>query len=318
MGLFLIYFQSLHYITILQQYNVNKCPSSSWCWDSNPRSLECESPPKTTTPGLPSKPVLDLVDVSRWSKVICKSVSIHSTGYVLQTSCVCQLSRYLKKPLCACQKGIVSATLVHIYFSLSASISSTFRTFLSFFCISNLWYIVCSINLSLYLFIILSLYHSLSLSFCNHIILLLYHSIALSFYCSIILFLYHSIAISFYCSIILLLYHSISLSFYCSIILLLYHSNIDLCIYAWLYVFAFCFKSSSLSTILLPFNFSLYLSPISTILGKSKFILAKVVNDDDDDDAIGNDWERVNTHTMFRWSVEVNKWSARNKHLTRK
>ena len=39
--------------TILQQINVKKCPSSIRCRDSNPRPLECESPPITTRPGLP-------------------------------------------------------------------------------------------------------------------------------------------------------------------------------------------------------------------------------------------------------------------------
>ena len=39
-------------ITILQQINVKKCPSSIQCWDSNPRPLEHESPPITTRPGL--------------------------------------------------------------------------------------------------------------------------------------------------------------------------------------------------------------------------------------------------------------------------
>ena len=32
-----------------------KCPSSIWCRDSNPRPLESESPPITTRPGLPPK-----------------------------------------------------------------------------------------------------------------------------------------------------------------------------------------------------------------------------------------------------------------------
>ena len=30
-----------------------KCPSTIWCWDSNPRPSEYESPPITTRPGLP-------------------------------------------------------------------------------------------------------------------------------------------------------------------------------------------------------------------------------------------------------------------------
>ena len=32
---------------------VKKCPSSIWYWDSNPWPLEHESPPITTSPGLP-------------------------------------------------------------------------------------------------------------------------------------------------------------------------------------------------------------------------------------------------------------------------
>ena len=42
-------------IQFLQQINVKKCPSSIWCWDSNPRPSEHESPPITTRPGLPPK-----------------------------------------------------------------------------------------------------------------------------------------------------------------------------------------------------------------------------------------------------------------------
>ena len=32
---------------------MKKCPSSIWCWDSNPQPLEFESPPITTRPGIP-------------------------------------------------------------------------------------------------------------------------------------------------------------------------------------------------------------------------------------------------------------------------
>ena len=50
----IIYFRSFetNIITILQQIYVKKCPSNIWCWDSNPRPLEHESPPITTRPGL--------------------------------------------------------------------------------------------------------------------------------------------------------------------------------------------------------------------------------------------------------------------------
>ena len=41
-----------------QQINVKKCPSSIRCGDANPRPSEHESPPITTSPGLP--PVLSV------------------------------------------------------------------------------------------------------------------------------------------------------------------------------------------------------------------------------------------------------------------
>ena len=52
-GLFLIYFRLFkkHY-----NFTTNKCercPTSIWCWDLNPRPSEHESPPITTRPGLP-------------------------------------------------------------------------------------------------------------------------------------------------------------------------------------------------------------------------------------------------------------------------
>ena len=40
-------------ITILTTNKYEKCPSSIWCWDSNPQPLGHESPPITTRPGLP-------------------------------------------------------------------------------------------------------------------------------------------------------------------------------------------------------------------------------------------------------------------------
>ena len=42
-------------LLFLQQIYVKKCPSSIWCWDSNPQPSEHESPPITTSPGLPPK-----------------------------------------------------------------------------------------------------------------------------------------------------------------------------------------------------------------------------------------------------------------------
>ena len=53
-GLFFIYFRLFKHTP--QFFTTNKCencPSSIWCWDSNSRSLEHESPPITTRPGLP-------------------------------------------------------------------------------------------------------------------------------------------------------------------------------------------------------------------------------------------------------------------------
>ena len=40
-------------LQILQQINVKKCPSSVWCWVSNPQPSEHDSPHITTRPGLP-------------------------------------------------------------------------------------------------------------------------------------------------------------------------------------------------------------------------------------------------------------------------
>ena len=39
-------------LQFLQQLYAKKCPSSIQCWDSNPQSLERESIPITTRPGL--------------------------------------------------------------------------------------------------------------------------------------------------------------------------------------------------------------------------------------------------------------------------
>ena len=53
-GLFFVYFHLFK--QTLQFFTTNKWekyPSSIWCWDSNPRPLENESPPITAGPGLP-------------------------------------------------------------------------------------------------------------------------------------------------------------------------------------------------------------------------------------------------------------------------
>ena len=48
------------HITILQQINVTKCPSSVRCLDSNSQPLEHESPLMTTRPGLPPNEFVSL------------------------------------------------------------------------------------------------------------------------------------------------------------------------------------------------------------------------------------------------------------------
>ena len=54
LGLFLIIFCLFEQIIqILQQINMNKCPSSIQCWDSNSQPLKHKSSPITTRPGLP-------------------------------------------------------------------------------------------------------------------------------------------------------------------------------------------------------------------------------------------------------------------------
>ena len=52
-SLFFVYFRSFQTNnTFLQQINVKICPSSIWCWDSNPQPLKHESSPITTRTGL--------------------------------------------------------------------------------------------------------------------------------------------------------------------------------------------------------------------------------------------------------------------------
>ena len=51
--IFIVYFRSFQTnITIFTTNICEKYPSSIWCWDSNPRPSEQESPPITTRPGL--------------------------------------------------------------------------------------------------------------------------------------------------------------------------------------------------------------------------------------------------------------------------
>ena len=51
--LFHLFLSYQTHITIFTVNKCEKCPSSIRCWDSNSRPLEHESPPITTTPGLP-------------------------------------------------------------------------------------------------------------------------------------------------------------------------------------------------------------------------------------------------------------------------
>ena len=73
---FIVYFWSFqaNIISILQQLNVEKCPSSIRCPDSNPQPSEYECPPITTRPGLtPNSPeeFKDLSDKMNQSKTAC-------------------------------------------------------------------------------------------------------------------------------------------------------------------------------------------------------------------------------------------------------
>ena len=45
---FIFYLFNQTSLQFLQQIYVKKCPSSIWCWDSNPQPSECESLPITT------------------------------------------------------------------------------------------------------------------------------------------------------------------------------------------------------------------------------------------------------------------------------
>ena len=69
-GLFFIYFQTN--ITIFTTNKREKCPSSIWCLDSNPRPLEHESPAITTRPGLPPGRVFVTVRTDLQIKVYFK------------------------------------------------------------------------------------------------------------------------------------------------------------------------------------------------------------------------------------------------------
>ena len=46
--------QTQTFFRLLYLFNVEKCPSSIWCWDLNPRPFEDELTHITTRPGLPS------------------------------------------------------------------------------------------------------------------------------------------------------------------------------------------------------------------------------------------------------------------------
>ena len=61
-----------HY-KFLQQIYVKKCPSSIWCWDSNPRPSGHESPPITTRPGLPPSLILQQFILTMCKKIFYSS-----------------------------------------------------------------------------------------------------------------------------------------------------------------------------------------------------------------------------------------------------
>ena len=55
-GLFFVSFRCFQTDNTIFTTNIcEKCPSSKWCWDSNPRPSERESLPITTRLGLPTK-----------------------------------------------------------------------------------------------------------------------------------------------------------------------------------------------------------------------------------------------------------------------
>ena len=77
-ALFFVYFRSFqtNITTIFTTNQCEKCTSSIWQWDSNPRPFEQESSPITTRPGLP--PFHLLFDYC------CKIVSFSFSGVKLK------------------------------------------------------------------------------------------------------------------------------------------------------------------------------------------------------------------------------------------
>ena len=95
-----VYFRSFsnkHY-KFLQQIDVKKCPSSIQCRDSNPRPLECESPPKTTRPGLPSLHFICLSTILWRCSKLCSVISTNLykffTFYTSFLSCRPDFSKF--------------------------------------------------------------------------------------------------------------------------------------------------------------------------------------------------------------------------------
>ena len=71
--------------TILQQINVEKCPSSIRHWDSNPRPSESKSPPITTRPGLLPWHQHSYFDPHQWNTLLSAhwKINFRNGAYVL-------------------------------------------------------------------------------------------------------------------------------------------------------------------------------------------------------------------------------------------
>ena len=75
---FIVYFRSFQTnITVFTINTREKSPSSIRCKDSNPQSLEHESPPITTRPGLPPKPRYLFVVHIKTGKWACDQIRLN-------------------------------------------------------------------------------------------------------------------------------------------------------------------------------------------------------------------------------------------------